>query len=375
MSPSGKMIRVLLLADSIEVRGTSAYTLRLARELEEHGIAREVVCPHARVLAEAERNELPLREYPRVNMPFWGRVVMGVVRNELEPKPPHLIHVQSRSMHRKGAWLAKQLEVPYVVTVHDYLNPSERLRLDARWGKRVIAVSQSVKSELADQARLSRELISVIHAGVDIPNEPEDNVLPPDRMPVVGTACPLEAVKGLPYFLGAAQRVRAVRPDVQFLVAGAGPEERNLRRVADALDLTDAVTFIPNLRDFTQALQAMDIFCLPSLKQGLGTTMLEAMAFGKPVIATGVGGVYSVIRENETGLVVPPRDSARLAERILELVNDPVRARVIAATGKALVCKDFTVQGMVRETAALYREVLDSEERVEKAVSEPKATG
>jgi glycosyltransferase involved in cell wall biosynthesis len=102
----------------------------------------------------------------------------------------------------------------------------------------------------------------------------------------------------------------------------------------------------------------MDVFCLPSLRQGLGTIMLEAMALGRPVIATGVDGVYSVVRDNETGLVVPPSNSGRLAQRILELLRDPFRARRIADNARQMVLRDFNVDRMVRETAEVYRQVL-----------------
>jgi glycosyltransferase involved in cell wall biosynthesis len=118
------------------------------------------------------------------------------------------------------------------------------------------------------------------------------------------------------------------------------------------------VTFVPNLYDFSTALEAMDIFCLPSLRQGLGTIMLDAMGRGIPVIATGVGGVFSVVSDNETGLVVPPSNSARLAERILELLNDPLKARALGTKGRELVREEFGIERMVEETADLYREVV-----------------
>ena len=171
----------------------------------------------------------------------------------------------------------------------------------------------------------------------------------------------MEAAKGHVFFLGAAQRVAAVHPEVEFLIAGAGPEEDNLRRLARELGLNRNLTFASNLYDFSSALAAMDIFCLPSLRQSMGTIMLEAMALGRPVIATGVGGIYGVVRNNETGFVVPPSDSVVFAERILELLNDPVRARAIGEAGRVLVREEFGVERMVAETAALYREVLASE--------------
>ncbi len=224
----------------------------------------------------------------------------------------------------------------------------------------MVAVSASVKSELLKQVHLTPEMVAVIHAGVEIP--PDQVLRPvfsPDRLPVVGTAGPLEAVKGLPFFLGAAQRVLASIPNVQFLIAGAGPEEQNLRRLVRELGIVEAVTFVPNLYDFSTALEAMDIFCLPSLRQGLGTIMLDAMGRGIPVIATGVGGVYTAVKDNETGLVVPPSNSARLAERILELLNDPARARDLGVKAREVVRDEFNVERMVQQTADLYREVVE----------------
>ena len=364
-----KPLKVVLLSDRFEVRGSCAYTLRLVKHLENFGIEPSIVCPNADVIPAQVRETLPIHVYPHMRVPIWGRVVLGMIRRDLERPPPDLIHVQSRRMQSYGAWLARELGVPYILTVHDYLSPRERLRIDRTYGKRVVAVSQSVKSELLVQAHLPSQLVTVIHAGVEIPSDEElKPVLSPDKLPIVGTAGPLEAVKGLPFFLGAAQRVLAELPHVQFLIAGAGPEEQNLRRLVRELGIVEGVTFVPNLYDFSTALEAMDIFCLPSLRQGLGTIMLDAMGRGIPVIATGVGGVFTVVSDNETGLVVPPSNSARLAERILELLNDPLKARALGAKGRELVREEFGVERMVRETADLYREV------VEEAKSQPPQT-
>lgn len=357
---SRKLLKVVLLADRFEVRGSSAYTLRLARHLPELGCEVRIVCPDADAIESHQQAELPLCVYPRLMLPVWGRVVQRFLRDDLEDQPPDLIHVQSRSMLACGNWLARELNLPLLVTLHDYLQPRERLRLDTRWAQAVIAVSASVRSEVLNRCGLPEARVHLIHGGVEVPKSSQTNlVLPANRAPVVGAAGPLEAVKGLPFFLGAAGRVLQHRPDVQFLVAGAGPEEANLRRLARTLGLTENLTFVPKLYDYSQSLEATDIFCLPSLKQGLGTIMLEAMALGKPVIATGVGGVYSAIRDDHTGLVVPPSNSERLAERIIELLGDPVRARSIGEAGRRLVAEQFNVTQMVEQTADLYRSVLE----------------
>lgn len=369
-----KPLKVVLLSDRFEVRGSCAYTLRLMRHLSEYNIEPTIISPNADAIATPLRETLSIRLYPHMRVPLWGKVVLGMIRQDMESDPPALIHVQSRRMQSCGAWLARRLGIPYIVTIHDYMPPREKLRLDRPYGRRVLAVSQSVKSELLEQAHLPPELITVIHAGVECPTDSElSPVLSADRTPVVGTAGPLEAVKGLPFFLGAAQRVLAERPNVQFLIAGAGPEEHNLRRLVRELNIVGSVTFVPNLYDFSTALEAMDIFCLPSLRQGLGTIMLDAMGRGIPVIATGVGGVFSVVSDNETGLVVPPSNSARLAERILELLEDPLRARALGSNGRELVKQEFSVERMVEETAELYHQIVEEAKSALPQKEKPKA--
>lgn len=358
-------INVLLFAGRFQVRGSSAYTLRLAQHLEEYGVRANIVCSDAQSVQSGLRAELPITEYRQLDFPIWGRAVMELMCRDLLNNVPDLIHIQSRNVLAQGSRLARRLGCPFVLTVHDYLQRRERLRFDTVRGRRIIAVSDSVKSELLERIGFPSEMASVIQSGVDVSTETAAiPVLDPAHLPVVGTAGPLEAVKGLPFFLGAAQRVLAIKPYVEFIVSGAGPEETNLRRLVRDLGITEHVTFVPNLFDFTSSLAAMDVFCLPSLRQGLGTIMLEAMAMGRPVIATGVGGVYSVIQDGQTGLVVPPSNSEQLAGRILELLNDPVRARALGEAGRSMVRQEFGVEKMVDKTAQLYREVLAADEQI-----------
>ena len=355
-------LKVLQLAGHLEVRGSSSYTLRLAQYLAKEGVTATVICPDARAVDPQRRAALAIEEYAHLTIPVWGRVVMELLARRLQEDAPDLIHIQSRHMLSHGTWLARRLGRPLVLTVHDCLEPRERLRFDRRVGRRVIAVSESVQEALLQQGRLSEKLITVIPSGVETGDQIDlPPVLDPGHTPVVGTAGPLEAIKGLPYFLNAAQKVLAAGRKVEFLVSGAGPEESRLRRLSQKLGIESHVVFVPNLFDFSPALSAMDIFCLPSLSQGLGTIMLEAMALGKPVVATQVGGVEQVVCDNETGLVIPPSDSNRLSERILELLDDPLRARAIGEAGRQLVRREFGVVRMVEQTAAVYRDVLENE--------------
>lgn len=355
-------LNVLLLAGRFEVRGSSARTLHLAENLPSHGIHPRIVCIDARRVSPERRKNVSLVTMPLLDAPLAHRLYQYFLYRDLRDNPPDLIHVQWRGMLGLGRWLARRWRRPYVVTVHDYLGPHDSFKYDQQWGRAIVAVSESVKEDLLRQTRLPRELLTVIHSGVPAGLADRGRpVLDERHTPVVGTAGPLEAAKGLDYFLRAARIVAQSRPDVQFLIAGAGPEESRLRRMVAELRLAGQVTFVPNVYDFSYSLEAMDIFCLPALKQGLGTIMLEAMARARPVIATRAGGVDTVVDDGRTGLLVAPSDSEALAGRILELLSDPPRARSIGLRASEVVSQEFRVDTMVALTAQLYRRVVQRE--------------
>jgi len=363
---------IMLFAGPFQLRGTCSYTMRLMEYLPRSGYRVSVNCSDASMIRALADERMDIREYPW-NTPVWGRVVRYLMSREVEANPPDLLHIQSRQVWSDGRWLARRLKRPYVVTVHDHLGDRDTFGIDFKWCRKVIAVSESVKANLLERTKMRDEQIQVIHTGVHVPPAEElRQTLEPGRVPVVGTAGPLEAVKGFPFFLSAAQRVLASGTDVEFLIAGAGPEEDNLRRLARELGITQKVTFVPNLSELTESLEAMDIFCLPSLNQGLGTIMLEPMAMAKPVIATGVGGVYSVVEEGHTGLIVPPSNSEALAEKILYLLDNPEQAHTIGHAARERVIAEFNVEKMIHETVRLYDDILG---RNEVAVADAAAVG
>ncbi|MBL8850208.1 MAG: glycosyltransferase family 4 protein [Planctomycetaceae bacterium] len=353
------LLKVLLLTGRLEVRGSSRQTLTLARHLAAHQVETMIVCTDAGVLPKTERRSLQVREYGSLVSPLAGRIAEWLLASELRNDPPDLIHVQQRSMLPIGRRLAHRLQRPYIASIHDYLGPRETLRFAWRWCRMLTAVSQSVKDELVKVAGIPEDRIVVIHSGVDTKQALEvGEILDPHRAPVIGTAGPLEAAKGLRYFVDAIPPVLAQHPRAEFLIAGAGPEEHNLRRQVRDLGVVEHVTFVPNVLELGSSLAAMDAFVLPSLRQGLGTIMLEAMLRGRPVIATNAGGVYSVVEHGRTGLLVPPRNSSQLAASINELLDNPVRARAMGHAARQMVCEQFPVDRMVEHTANLYREVL-----------------
>ncbi len=350
---------VILVASEFEVRGSSFYTLRLAEQLPALGFKPLVVSPNSERVPESSHSQIEFLDYAFLDTPVLGKLVAAIVARDLQKHEPVLVHVQSRQAIGVGQLIARQLKCPSLVTIHHLAERHERLKLDRSSTAGVIAVSEFVRDGLLPISGLSDDNVHLVYSGVKIPPESElVDVLNPDRVPVIGTAGPLERSKGIEFFLIAAKDVLRRGHKAEFLIAGSGPDEARLRELTRTLEIGQHVTFVTNLLDFSSSLQAMDVFCLPSLSQGLGTIMLKAMALGRPVIATEVGGVAKIVRDGQTGLSIPPSDSGRLGDRMLELLSNPIRARMIGQTAREFVIRDFNVDRMVSETVGVYRRVL-----------------
>lgn len=354
--------RVLLLDGELSFRGSSLQTLRLARGLERREIDTALVCTRVQDLDRTLLRGVRLHCIAGYHLPIWGRIVMRTLYRDLRREPPNLIHLQDSRLLPQGAWLAEKLKCPLVLTVGDHAEAAElNLRQAFKPLRAIISVSESVQSKIPKSAGIVGVEQRVIHPGVSVSEEQVLRCpLESGRQPVVGMAGPLEVIKGPSFFLRACHRVVEAGHDIRIVIAGSGPEERSLRQLAASLELTRRLTMVDGGVSMEAYLSAMDIFCLPSLQQGLGVLMLEAMALGRPVIASGVGGVLDVIENNVNGLIVPPSDSRSLAEQMILLLNSPETARRLADAGKESVQKEFSEKRMLDETIQLFDEICSS---------------
>ncbi|MEY3172974.1 MAG: hypothetical protein RLZZ436_887 [Planctomycetota bacterium] len=346
-------------------RGSSLLTLRIARGLERRELDTALVCTSCEGIEESLLRGVRLHEIPGYTLPIWGRLVLRTIYRDLKEQRPDVIHVQDSRLMSQGLVLARKLSRPLVVSVGDHAEAASiSLRRPAPQLRMLLSVSESVQSQIPGLPALEAVPKRVILPGVDIPaGAAVDLPLDDDRPPVIGMAGPLEAIKGASFFLRACNRVVEAGHDIRIVIAGSGPEEHSLRQLAGSLNLSRRLTFVDGGVSMQGYLQAIDIFCLPSLQQGLGVMMLEAMALGRPVIASGVGGVTSVIEDRVTGLIVPPSDSVSLADRILELLRQRDFARQLAAAGQELIRTKFSEQRMLDELTEVYRDAAETVDR------------
>jgi glycosyltransferase involved in cell wall biosynthesis len=188
----------------------------------------------------------------------------------------------------------------------------------------------------------------------------------PHGSPIVGNIAALVAHKGQRHLIDAAALVMRDVPDARFVVAGDGELRPNLEQQVKHLGLEKHVFLTGFRTDVLALLKAFDVFAMSSVTEGLGTSLLDAMACAKPIVATKAGGIPEVVRDGRTGYLVEPRDHRAMANAIVKLLRDePLRQRMGAA-GLALVNARFSAERMVQETLAVYERVVGSHaERVQ----------
>lgn len=180
----------------------------------------------------------------------------------------------------------------------------------------------------------------------------------PQQAPIVGNVAALVAHKGQRHLIDAAARVVQRVPDARFVIAGEGELKSFLERHIRERRLEKHV-FLAGFRpDVLSVHKAFDLFVMSSVTEGLGSSLLDAMACGKAVVATTAGGIPEAVVDGETGLLVPPRDDAAMADAIVTLLTNDDLRRQYGAAGLKRVRERFSVERMVRDTLAVYEEVV-----------------
>jgi glycosyltransferase involved in cell wall biosynthesis len=179
----------------------------------------------------------------------------------------------------------------------------------------------------------------------------------PEDAPVVGSIANFKAAKDHDTLLRAAARVRQALPDVRFLLVGQGPLEAQVRHLAAQLGLEQTVIFGGFRTDVPRLVAGFDVFALSSTYEGLPIALIEAMALGRPVVATRVGGIPEVITDGADGLLVPPRDPEALAEGLLRVLGNPTLQAGLAAAARARA-REFDIRHAVHRMERVYAGLL-----------------
>jgi glycosyltransferase involved in cell wall biosynthesis len=225
----------------------------------------------------------------------------------------------------------------------------------------IITNTQSIKQAYLGYGWFEENFITVIYNGVEIKTnvQPYDFAKDYPGKKVIFSAGRLSVQKGFIYLLQAAARVKEKRNDVVFVIAGKGRLEHDLKTEAERLDVEDTVKFIGFVDNVDPFIKASTVFLLPSVYEGMPNAVMEAMALGKPVIATDVNGARELIVDGESGIIIPPKDPDAIARILLALLNDKDRRQSLGNAALERVRTHFSVPAMIDALESFLQAKLD----------------
>jgi glycosyltransferase involved in cell wall biosynthesis len=299
------------------------------------------------------------------------RLAVRMLADELAPFQPEIVHNHMYRAEVVGTRAAlvlgeKGCRRPAIIsTVHSSRvrcsEDRQTLRRLTPLMDRLIVVSKAIDHKIREEGRAVAP-ISLIYNGVDLQRynhqQPcctlhEEYLIPADAQ-IVGVVARLEAEKGHRTLLEAWPLVLAEVPSARLLIIGEGSERDSLEAQVASLGIEDRVVFTGRREDVPAVTAALDVAVLPSYREAQGLSVLEAMALGRPVIASRVGGIPEMIEDGVSGLLVEPHDCDALAAGIVRLLTDHPLADMIAHRGHELVHDRFCIELMVHSISDLY---------------------
>jgi L-malate glycosyltransferase len=358
-------VNILYIINLLSDGGTEKQLLQLM-----HGLRESRFCPHLCTLRTSE-NHFEMLDIPKIGLQFnsflHGSTIFQMMRLS---KFIQLHHIKIVQTFFQDPFLLAALIKPFhtyklIGSFRDmgfWRNRREtiKMRLAYPFYQGFIANSQAVKEHFARVDGLAPNKITVIHNGIDLhalPHSPSQRKT--DSPPLVGIVANLNRkVKRVQDFISAAAIVHRYRPDVRFLIVGDGWLRPQLEAQAEEEGLGVIVHFTGLLPDPMVHVRNFSVGVITSESEGLCNAIIEYIACGVPVVATAAGGNFELIEEGENGFLVPVGAVEKIAERIVELIENENLSRKMSKRAKEKVVAEFSLQHMIRSHLDYYENIL-----------------
>jgi glycosyltransferase involved in cell wall biosynthesis len=367
-------MRVLWIIDGLGRGGAENMMPPLLKQLNERGIESRVcvlqVKKDSSITNEIERLgiQVDVVNVTRLRNPTNLVTILRYVRQYR----PDIIHTQLEESDIFGTIAAKIMNIPSITTLHtlevvpktdrSYWRNLIRWNLLGLFCSQIIAVSEITRQHYISMG-IKRNKIITLYNGVDLnrfmgfrENPPQKKSifgLPNDSI-VLSTVAVLREAKGLQFMLEAIPEILNKIPDLYYVIAGDGEYREALQQKLKYLRLDDRVKFLGYRSDIPQILAASDLFVFPSLIDALPTVLLEAMAVGKPIVSSNVGGIPEILENGVNGLLVPPASSTYLVGACIQVLTDSGFASRLAANAIQVVQQRFDIRKQAGSLVDLY---------------------
>lgn len=354
-------MRILIVRPLVDRGGAPRVIIQLVQGLKQQGVDVFV--------ASAGGEWLPFLEdiVPCYRLPLYPSSPLNVVRsifklNDIVKREKiDLINSHHRFSGIVSNLYAYFRKIPVVSTVHEIKQDKTFLsRLTV--GQYAIVFSKFVKQYLQETCGLNPDRVFLVPMGVSV-HIPEPLTVAQvraslglvDNLPVVACIARFSEEKGCEIFLQAIAKVLVAGYHAQFLLVGDGPIRNELIHLTHDLHLNGYILITGWREDIFSIISLADFLVLPSFSEAIGISILEGLFFGKPTIASRVGGIPEVIEDGRNGLLVPPGDPDRLAQAIIGLLEKPEYAKQLGLVGKQRVMLSYSTQAMVQQTLETYQ--------------------
>jgi glycosyltransferase involved in cell wall biosynthesis len=337
-----------------------------ARWLIDHGWPALIAGqPGSALVKEGARLGVPVVEV-RMRRPLDLRAVL-TLRRLIGARGVALVHTHSSVDSWVGGLAARSRRRPVVRSRHVTIAIPRRRALVYHLADRIISSGEAAARVVAAAGVPAARIVPIppgvdtsrFHPGVSGAGVRAELNL--DAAPLVGLVANIRGSKGHDVFLDAARLVVLRQPQARFLVVGDGIGFDDVRRRISALGLDAAVRMTGFRRDVPEVMAALDVLVLPSIRSEAASQVIpQALAVGTPVVATDVGGSGELVRDGDTGRLVPPADAAALATAILDCLADREGARAMARRGQAVVRERHSLDAAMTRTTAVYRALLEA---------------
>lgn len=348
----GGQNQVLLTARGLHTRGH-----RVLVVAHPEGELRKRLDSGIEVLPLALRNEID----------FFAAWQLARKIRELQPDIVHAHDPHGVAMAAIALAIGSGAHRPFLVAARrvDFpLKPNLFSRWKYRQVDQFVAASDAIRTILLRNG-VPPERVATVHEGIDIGQVTRTAAIDarkefsfPSDSTIVGNIAALVPHKGQKYFVEAAALVAKEMPNARFVILGEGELRSSLESQIRQFKLERTILLGGFRPDVLALLKGFDLLVMSSVTEGLGTSLLDAMAAEIPIVATTAGGIPEVVQDGETGLLVPPQNGRALAEAILTLLKDADRRRQLATAGLARVQQKFSVDRMVDDTLAEYEKLV-----------------
>ena len=365
-------MKVLQVTTHINIGGIANYILSLSGSLKSKGVDAVVASSGGNLEEEFRSRGIPHKLLDiKTKFEFGPKAILSAFRlaKVVKEERIDIIHAHTRVSQVSASLASRLAGVPYVTTCHGYFKLRSRKIFDT-WGDKVIAISDAVAGHLKNDLGVADGRIRLIYSGVDIVrfahtySETDKyeirNISGLNNSPVIGSIGRLSKVKGQKYLIQAMAEIISGGREAQCLIVGDGEDKSELEKLAVDLNIRDHVHFLSSTIDTPKLLSVIDIFVFPSVKEGLGIALLEAMAAGKACVASGIGGISDIIKDSSCGILAPVGDVGAIARSVEKLLDNKALQQEMGRNARNLVNEKFSLDVMGDKVIQLYKEVLNA---------------